>query len=299
MVLKRKWRANRFGVEALDPASEFLPRKYKVRVFDLKKLGVPTVPVIGQSSFRRLHEPSDWHVHERCIEFIYCAAGACEYESQGRRYRLQSGMLFVSRAEEEHRQLMCPKGYANLYLLFEPSKDPASQWFATMMAKLPRLFPCGRSVPARFAKVFALAQSDRPAVERTIRLQTEIHSLFLDILDAARSGRTARRAPMAVDRIAARMRQFPERDYPLAELVAESGLSRASFMSHFKTACGYTPHAYHLFCRVEAAKAHLRRGLTASEVAVKTGFATAQNLARAFRNFAGLTPRQWSARNRA
>ena len=83
--MKRKWHKDLFGIETLAPSSEFLPRKYKVRVVDLRKFGVPTVPVVGQTSYRRLDEPSGWHVHEGCIELIYCSAGACEYESRGNR----------------------------------------------------------------------------------------------------------------------------------------------------------------------------------------------------------------------
>lgn len=296
--MKRKWYKGQYGIEALTPAAEFLPRKHKVRNYDLRKFGVPTVPVVGQTSYRRLGEPSGWHVHEGCIEFVYCATGACEYESTGGRYQLKSGMMFVSRADEEHRQLNCPKGYANLYLLFRPAANPTSRWFASEMAKLPRLITCGQTIPLRFGRIFSLAEGNRPGPELRIRLQTEVQALLLDVLDS--STRAVKKTDSAVlDAIEAKIRQHPERDYPLDGLVAESGMSKASFMSHFKAAYGYSPHSYLLSCRVEAAKSLLRKGLTEKEVADRLGFATTQNLARAFANYVGVSPRQWIALGKA
>ena len=297
--MKRKWYKGQYGVEALTPAAEFLPTKYRANIYDLRKFGVPTIPVIGQTSYRRaLDEPAKWHVHEGCIEFVYCAAGACEYESKGRRYQLKPGMMFVSRADEEHRQLNRPKGYANLYLLFKPVANRTSRWFESAMMKLPRLLVCNRSMPLRFGRIFDLIEGDRPKQELKLRLQTEVRALLFDILDSAALS-VKKTCPGTLDEIASKMRQNPERDYPLDDLVAESGMSRASFMSLFKAAYGYSPHAYHLFCRVEAAKIQLRKGLTEKEVADRLGFATTQNLARAFVNFVGLRPRQWMAKRKA
>lgn len=296
--MKRKWYKGQFGVEALAPTSEFLPRKYKVRVLDLRKFGVPTVPVVGQTSYRRLDEPSGWHVHEGCIELIYCAAGACEYESRGRHYRLGSGMMFVSRPDEEHRQLDCPKGYANFYMLFKPSANSVSRWFEDVLTKLPRLFSCGRTVPARFGRIFSLVEGGKTERELQIRLQTEVQALLLDIIDSTRMS-LKKCNSKAIDAIAQKMRMNPEVDYPLDRIVSESGMSKASFMALFKKAYGYSPHAYLLYCRVEAAKIQLKKGVPEKEVAERLGFATTQNLSRAFVNYVGMRPSRWVVREKA
>ena len=295
--MKRKWHKDQFGIETLAPSSEFLPRKYKVRVVDLRKFGVQTVPVVGQTSYRRLDEPSGWHVHEGCIELIYCSAGTCEYESRGNRYRLGAGMMFVSRPDEEHRQLDCPKGYANLYLHFKPSANSVSRWFENALTKLPRLFLCGRTIPMRFGRIFSLAEGRKPERELQIRLQTEIHALLLDVIDS--SGRSLKKFNSKnLDAIAQRMRQNPEKDYPLEALIAESGMSKASFMVLFKESYGYSPHAYLLFRRVEAAKVLLKKGVPEKEVAERLGFASTQNLSRAFVNYVGVRPGRWVAREK-
>lgn len=290
--MKRKWHKGRYGVVELASSSEFAPRKYKVKAFDLRQFGVPTVPVIGQTSCRQLDSPSPWHVHRDCVEFVYCAAGGCEYESSGRTFRLMPGMMFVSRKDEEHRQVSRPKGYATFYLHFRPTASRQSRWFAAEFAKMPRLFRCRSSVPARFGKIMMLAESERPKTERCIRLQAEVQSLLLEILDS-KGGSAGKTVPDVFEKTAERMRLHPERDYALDDLVSEAKVSKASYIAMFKAVNGFTPHAYLLSCRVEAAKNLLGKGLSVKEVAERLAFPTPQLFSRTFRHFAGQAPAKW------
>ena len=293
--MKCKWHKGQYGVEELAPSSEFAPRDYRVKAFDLREFGVPTVPVVGQTSRQKLDRPSPWHVHRNCVEFVYCAAGGCEYESGGETFRLMPGMMFVSRAEEEHRQRTCPKGYATFYMHFRSTASRNSEWFAAEFAKLPRLFRCGRAVPARFGKIMTLVGSDLPKTELCIRLQAEVQSLLLEILDS-RSGVVRKRLPDIYEKTAECMRLHPERDYALDELVAEAKVSKSSYIAQFKTANGFPPHAYLLSCRVEAAKSLLGKGLSVKEVADRLSFPTPQLFSRTFRHFTGQTPAKWCRR---
>lgn len=293
--MKRKWHKGRYGVAELTSSSEFAPRKYKVRAFDLRRFGVSTVPVVGQTSRRQLDTPSAWHVHRNCVEFVYCAAGGCEYESGGETFRLMPGMMFVSRADEEHRQINCPKGYATFYLHFRPTASRLSGWFAAEFAKMPRLFRCRSSVPLRFGKVMTLAESKRPKTELRIRLQTEVQSLLLEILDS-KGGSAGKALPDVFAKAAERMRLHPERDYALDDLVSEANVSKSSYIAQFKAANGFPPHAYLLSCRVEAAKSLLGKGLSLKEVSDRLAFPTPQLFSRTFRHFAGLTPAKWCRR---
>ena len=294
-TMKRKWHKGRYGVESLDAASEFVPRKYKSRIIDLRRLGVPYVPVIGQASFRVQEEPSPWHVHRGCVEFVLCTAGTCVYESAGRRYRLKPGMMFVSRAEDEHRQLDCPKGFSRMHLHFQPSAGASVKWFEEEFKALPRLFACSPSVASRFGAIFAHAESQRSAVERKVRLQVETQALFLAILDSA-AVQAKRTVSGFVDVVARRMRGNPSGSYPLDELASEGGLSKASFISQFKAALGNSPHSYLLFCRVEASKRLLKKRVPFKDVADMLGFSSPRVFSRTFKNFEGLTPSDWLKR---
>ena len=165
-------------------------------------------------------------LNKGCIEFVYCAAGACEYESDGQIYHLMPGMIFVSRPHEVHRQLDCPKGYATFYMLFKPSANESIRWFADGFSRLPRLFSCSRSVSVRFVKILALAEQGDSSLGTRIRIQALIRMLWIDILDSAALS-IRQKVPDVFGAIAERMQKHPERDYPLDGLVAESGVSKA------------------------------------------------------------------------
>lgn len=285
-------------MKSLDFSDEFTPRAYKAKVFNLREFGVPQVPVIGRTDYRQVDVASPWHVHRNCIEFVYCAAGACVYESEERRFNLTPGMMFVSRPHEAHRQLECPKGYATFYMLFRPSANETIRWFANRFAKLPRLFPCSRPVAVRFVKIIALAETGDASLGARIRIQALIRSLWLDIIDSA-SLSVKQKVPEVFSAIAERMQAHPERDYPLDDLVTESGVSKASFISLFKMAHGLTPHAYLLHCRIEESKRLLKDGLSVKAVADRFGFPTPQHFSRTFRNFVGITPMKWLSRKGA
>ncbi len=253
------------------------------------------MPVIGQVSFRVHEEPAPWHVHQGCIEFVLCTAGTCVYESAGRRYRLKPGMMFVSRADDEHRQLDCPKGFSMTYLHFRPSAGASVKWFEEEFKALPRLFACSPSVASRFGAIFAHAESQRSAVERKVRLQVETQALFLAILDSA-AVRMKKPVSGFVDVVTQRMRADPSKSYPLDELAAAGGLSKASFISQFKAALGNSPHSFLLLCRVEASKGLLKKRVPVKDVSEMLGFSSPRVFLRTFKNFEGLTPSDWLKR---
>ena len=287
-------------VKELPVSDEFTPReRYKVNVFDLRRFGVPYVPSISQTGQRqtaRLH-PVVWHVHKGCIEFVYCATGACDYESEGRTFHLSPGMMFVSRPHEAHRQLACPKDHATFCLMFRPSRDRTARWFAETFARIPRIFSCGHSVPKVFGRIFALAGRGDTSLGSRIRMQTLVQALLLEILDSAALS-IRQKVPEVFGEMAERMRRHPEREYPLDALVAESGMSKASFISLFKRAYGHPPRAFLLRCRIDEAKRLIEKGVAVKAVADRFGFSTAQHFSRTFRNFTGSTPTKWLATQR-
>ena len=286
------------GYRELSVQDEFEPRPYKVKVFNLGKFGVPCVPSVSQTSHHRRIDTSSFHVHRGCIEFIYCSAGASEYESEGKTFRLSPGMMFVSRPHEAHRHIDLPKGHATFCMMFKTSGDRTVKWFAERFSKLPRLFACSQSVATLFGRIFALAERGDTSLGSCIRMQALVRTLLLEILDST-SLSVMQRIPEVFGAIGERMRMHPERDYPLDGLVAEAGVSKASFISLFKKANGLPPRAYLLRCRVEEAKSLLEKGFAVKAVADGLGFATAQHFSRTFRNFAGNTPKKWLAAKRA
>ena len=294
--MKRKPNVEQLGIQSVASSDEFRPRapRYKVKIFDLGKFGLSCVPVVGQTVSQRVSRASPWHVHKGCIEFIYCTAGTSEYESDGHRYHVTPGMMFVSRQHEAHRQLDCPKGYTTFYMLFRPSANKSIRWFADEFSMLPRFFSCNRSIAARFVKLLALIEREDFSQGMRMRIQMSLWALWFEILDSA-SLSIKQKVPEVFSEIAERMRSHPERDYPLDKLVAETGVSKVSFISLFKAAHGLTPHAYLLHCRIEESKRILEDGFSVKAIADRFGFRTTQHFSRTFKNFVGITPRKWIA----
>ena len=209
------------AVKVLDVSDEFIPREFPMRVFNLREFGIPHIPSIAQQNHRQKGSPSVWHAHKDCIEFIYCANGGCEYESEGQMFHLMPGKMFVSRPHEAHRLTERPKGHAIVCMMFQPSGDATVRWFAAKFEKLPRLFSCSQSIAIRFGKIFALAERGDRSMGARIRMQTLVQTLLLEILDSAALSIT-RKIPDVFNAIAERMQRHPERDYPQDALVAET-----------------------------------------------------------------------------
>jgi len=76
----------------------------------------------------------------------------------------------------------------------------------------------------------------------------------------------------------------------LAEIAAETGLSRYQLVRSFRTEVGMPPYAWLAQHRVAHARGLLERGCRPAEAAALTGFADQAHLTRWFRRVVGVTP---------
>jgi AraC family transcriptional regulator len=87
----------------------------------------------------------------------------------------------------------------------------------------------------------------------------------------------------------------------LRELARVARASPYHFAREFKAATGETPHRYVLRLRIARARELMRthaHQLTLAAVAQTVGFCDQSHLARHFRAFVGLTPREWLRQQR-
>jgi AraC-like DNA-binding protein len=81
---------------------------------------------------------------------------------------------------------------------------------------------------------------------------------------------------------------------PLHEIAAVCGLSVSHFSRAFRRTTGFSPHAWLLHMRIEAAKAMLRRReAPLSAIALACGFADQSHFTRVFTRRVGLSPGAW------
>lgn len=93
-------------------------------------------------------------------------------------------------------------------------------------------------------------------------------------------------------------RQYAEK-ITVDELAQTAHLSRSSFIRKFREVCRMPPAEYLLNRRLEAARHLLRStGLSAAEIAVRTGFYDASHFTRTFRSAQGCTPNEFRRREK-
>lgn len=278
---------------------------YEVNAFrrclhDLRKDGIPWIPLVGRNSFLSSHPMSYPHTHEGCVEVLYCHHGTCDYESLGQVYRLGPGSVFVSRPDEPHCRISNPKGLSTRYLLFKlpvaNSRRPVAREVAFLgrsLLKIPRLFDGGARVGSEFVRLFKLLECP-PADpdERYLRLRQAVGELLLSVIDAAARKPLAEGVSGRVRALAREMETHPESDYPVDALSASIGFSPSSLLAAFKRTTGHTPHAYLVKCRIGRAK-ELLKGEKIAAVARTLGFSSSQHFSAQFKSATGLTPGEW------
>jgi AraC-like DNA-binding protein len=117
-----------------------------------------------------------------------------------------------------------------------------------------------------------------------------------DVLDILQDPELLRRLLRAKDR----MDVASHEDWPVRRLARLSGVSEAHFARSFKQAFGVPPHRYLLTRRIERASAMLRdTGMSITEIAFHTGWASLGTFGRTFRDVTGVSPSAARVRGRA
>ena len=90
------------------------------------------------------------------------------------------------------------------------------------------------------------------------------------------------------------MSEHAARDFNLAQLAAQAGLSKFHFQRLFKAATGVSPSRYHINLRMEEARRLLRETrMSVLDVALEVGYTDPSHFARLFRRETGLSPSEY------
>ena len=287
-----------------------LPFAYRdtpeLRVLDLTPDGIRCVPVLGRTHLRahRVVATNEEHVHEECIEISFCQRGELVFDSMGKEYPFNPGMVFVSRPNERHHLRVFPKGLLMYWLFFRiPKRDcplqalptAEARWLVKALLSMPhRLFPGGDRIRLAFQRVFSVYDSEPAGTpQRTFRLRVAVQDLLLALVDASNASpadAAGSRLEQAVDEI----RADPVKPIALDALVARFAISPSSLIQQFKRLTGLPPLAFRNACRIDLAKRELEHGVRSiAGLAAMLGYSSAQNFATQFRLATGKTPREW------
>jgi AraC-like DNA-binding protein len=274
------------------------------RVLDLGPDGIPCIPVLGLSNYKKARPGTSEHVHPGCLEVSFCQRGSLVFESAGQVYPFLPGNIFVSQPDEWHRLRTNPKGLVMYWLFFRfPPKGihllrlPAdeSDWIECSLHTFPhRLFAGTERVRHAFQRLFNLYDSlPRNTAQRSLSMRATCLELLLALIEAG-EGQARLPSPERIAPFIKAMQKHPEREYATDELTRQSALSPCVLTNLFKQTTGLPPHAFLLVCRIQRAKELLRstsRNIT--QIATGLGFSSPQHLAMHFKRETGTTPTAW------
>ena len=277
-------------------------------VVDMRKEGVGYMPVASRRTGCVRTSAPQMHIHPGMLEICYCLRGSLAFQTPEREYKFLPGCVFTSRDDEPHRMTANPKGlfvYRVLVTLpaagacFDGLAADDSAWLRARLLALPRLFFVSRTdLREAFERLFdAYTARSADPVRRRLELRRRALDVLVACVDAAKKG-TCRGEFPKVASIVKRMERAPAEDYPLDQMLAETGLSESTFVKAFKSVAGLPPQAYLRTCRMKMAAKMLDAGTSVIATALKLKFSSAQYFATVFKAETGLSPRAWRKRSK-
>jgi len=273
---------------------------------DLRRKGIPSVPVFGRYHYARAMPGLETHRHPGAIEICHLVRGRQIYEVGGRRYCLRGGDLFLTFPGEAHGTGGEPEEKGLLYwmtlldpaltgasLLGLPPTDSRALWSALRAIQRGgrRHFTGGEMVRHHLDTVAGLLHQPWNALRR-VTAGNHLCGFLLAVLD--RHEHATRKAEdgclQKVFAAIASELEGPE-SLTIAALAEVAGLSPSRFQAKFKQETGMPPAEFVLRARIaEAERRLVRPGATVTRVAMDLGFSSSQYFSVSFRRFTNRKP---------
>ena len=146
-----------------------------------------------------------------------------------------------------------------------------------------------------FQEVFDLCETEPRGAFRTLELKALVLRILLVLLRSAeQAGGKPRSVHVRLQDVVRSLRENPLERRTVEDLARSAALSESRFSFLFKQATGLPPHAFMASCRLAEARRRLRAtDEPIAKIAQDTGFASSRHLATQFRQFHGMSPRQY------
>ena len=278
------------------------------RVVDLRPDGIECVPALELLHRKSAEDIQNTaHVHDGCVEVVFCRRGELVFKSMGVTYPFRPGMVFVSRPDEPHMLSVYPRGMSayTLQFLVGRRRSPLlglsaneADCIRDALLHLPRrLFMGGDDVRKSFQRLFRLYDADeRGNLLRQLRLRGSVLDLLFSVIDAAAAS-PDQTASDRLSSVVAEIRANPAAAFTLDDLATRTNLSPSHLVRSFKELTGLPPLAFRNTCRIECAKRELadaRRSIVS--IVLRLGYSSTQNFTTSFRLATGQTPNAWRRR---
>ncbi|WP_232624423.1 AraC family transcriptional regulator [Paraburkholderia ginsengisoli] len=148
-----------------------------------------------------------------------------------------------------------------------------------------------------FERLFAVSVQAQVVPDELVREEALLallgHLVRAHATGPAHARITEARGPIA--RAKARIDDDPTAPLTLADLAADTGLSRFQLLRGFAHETGLPPHAYRMQRRIALARQSIAHGAPLADAAAAAGFADQSHMTRAFVRLLGVTPANYAA----
>jgi AraC-like DNA-binding protein len=275
-----------------------------------RDIGLTLVAYLGATGSRSAHNIT-WHYHRGC-ELIFVLGGAVAYEfRQHSAVQVPGGHFLVVPPGMEHRGVQNVRTPASMCgLLLSPDfcehgqNTPLSKQELRCLARhlalsAPTVCRFSRDLKGVLERLLK-AQRDFDADRQSPIVKASLRLWACAVILGTVSELTAPCSPVSHELVAAAqdyLKNHMAEPIQMTDLIKHIGLGPSRLFHLFKLATGLTPNDYLQRLRVEKAKELLASPeRTITEVAMETGFSSAQYFSGVFRKYAGRTPREYRQR---
>lgn len=199
-----------------------------------------------------------------------------------------AGSLKLKEPGEVHRGVRVHEPFTLQGAVF--ARELVDAAAAAMGARGSARFKAGAFAPgepeaaAAFAMHDALVREDATDLERTTRVAEALSAVI------AGDGAALRRAPRAIHRARAFLREALDAKVTLDDVAEHAALDKFHLVRAFRAEVGVPPYEYLMHLRVSRAREMLQRGVLVAEAAHAVGFCDESQLHRHFRRIVGISP---------
>ncbi|MEZ0601232.1 AraC family ligand binding domain-containing protein [Paraburkholderia sp. IW21] len=245
------------------------------------------------------------HSHDRFGVGVIVSGGHRSSSGRGVVEARTNDAIMVNPGEVHDGNPLDERGRAWRMLYFEPSMlgGVAGELSGVPAHEIELTRPVAHDplLKALFERLFAVSVEAQAVPDDLVREEALLellgHVLRAHATTHARSRLAHSTGPIA--RARARIDDDPSSPLTLADLAADTGMSRFQLLRSFAHEMGLPPHAYRMQRRVVLARRLIADGATLADAAAAAGFADQSHMTRAFVRLLGITPANYASATRA
>ncbi|HYS66686.1 MAG TPA: AraC family transcriptional regulator [Paraburkholderia sp.] len=241
------------------------------------------------------------HSHDRFGVGVIVSGGHRSASGRGMVEARANDAIMVNPGEVHDGSPLDERGRAWRMLYFEPSMlvSVARELTGAAARELELTQPVAHDplLKRLFERLFAVSV-EAPQVPDDLVREEALLELLGHLVRAHATNQTRLPSTHSLGPIArakARIDDDPSSPLTLADLAADTGMSRFQLLRGFAHEMGLPPHAYRMQRRVVLARQLIARGAMLADAAATAGFADQSHMTRAFVRLMGVTPANYAA----